>query len=93
MRARMSALILTTWLMSSGFVGGCSPAAPERRTVWATNGTPGRITDDRPIQHLVKVGDELQPSKGIMRGMVAIDEPTYLLLLKTYQESKAKTGD
>lgn len=90
MLQRKIALILTISLMLTG-CGVFSPPSPERRTVWAQIGTPGRIIDDRPVQHLVKdEAGNLQPSKGIMRGMVAIDEPTYQLLLKSYQDAKAR---
>lgn len=89
MRQLRIALVLVSLLTLTG-CGIFSPAAPERRTVWAQIGTPGRIIDDKPIAHLVKDDEgNLQPSKGIMRGMVAIDEPTYQLLMKVYNDSKA----
>ena len=60
----------------------------ERETTWAKMGTPGRIVSDTEADVLVKVDGKDVRSKANVRGMVVLDEPTYELLLKTYQEGK-----
>ena len=76
-----------TWLLpillASLCLPGCVRSALEREIVWAQMGTPARIVDDRPVAVLVPDGQGgWLPGEAVLRGMVALDEPT----LQVYQD-------
>lgn len=60
-----------------------------REVIWAKIGTPARIVDDRPVKILVPDGSGgWTVGRGVITGMVAIDEPT----LEYYQKLHEKHG-
>ena len=91
LRTLARVLVLTCTLILTG----CAISRPaiERQTVWATMGTPARITDDREVEHLIRVDGELVPSRGVLRGMVAIDEPTLNYYRALHEKRGAKEKD
>ena len=80
---------LPIWLALSGCGLTLGPQAI-RETTWAKMGTPGRIVEKREVEVLVPDGaGGWTRSRAVLAGMVTLDEPTYELFLKTYEERQS----
>lgn len=55
-------------------------------TIWAVMGTPGKVVSDTTADVLVEVDGKPKRSKAKIQGMMVLDEPTYNLIWKHWQE-------
>ena len=71
-------------------LSACVRSATQQEIAWAQMGTPARIVDQRQIEVLVSDGEGgWPPGEAVLRGMVALDEPT----LQYYQKLDTAEGD
>ena len=89
MRPRLIATLLLLGALMTCLTSACLTLGPraERETVWASHGTVGKVVSDTTADVLVLVDGRLKRTKADIKGMIVIDEPTYLAMLKAYKDA------